>query len=100
MPLTNHAAAELKKRTDIAESVEYVSENFVADDNWKVYPQNGNYRWTRDNYGPVWIPKKGEKIDLTLQNLPVYERPISVYEGNDLEVRNGKIFINGQGATT
>ena len=47
--------------------------------------------WTRDNYGPIWIPKKGESIDLTLENLPIYERPIKVYEGNDLVVRDGKI---------
>ena len=31
---------------------------------------------------------------LTLDNLPIYERPIRVYEGNKLEVKNGKIFIN------
>ena len=52
--------------------------------------------WTTANYGPVWIPKKGAKLHLTLQNLPIYERPIRVYEGNDLQVRNGKIYINGK----
>ena len=47
----------------------------------------------------MWIPKKGESIDLTLENLPIYERPIRVYEGNELEVRDGKIFINGEQTT-
>ena len=42
---------------------------------------------------------KGESIDLTLKNLPVYERPIRTYEGNKLEVKNGKIFINDQETT-
>ena len=36
--------------------------------------------WTVDNYGPIWIPKKGATIDLTLDNLPMYERPIKNYE--------------------
>ena len=51
--------------------------------------------WTLDNYGPVWIPKKGATVALTLDNLPLYERPIHAYEGNALEVKDGKIFING-----
>jgi signal peptidase I len=95
MPLTNQAVAELKKRPDLSEDIVYVSDEEVWEDNWKIYPQNGYYQWTRDNYGPVWIPKKGESIKLTLENLPVYERPIRVYEANELEVRDGKIFING-----
>ncbi len=63
------------------------------------YPLNAYTGWTRDNYGPVWIPKKGESIALTLKNLPVYERCIKVYELNDLKVDNaGRIFINGKQA--
>lgn len=40
--------------------------------------------------------EKGASIDLTLDNLPLYERPIKNYEGNALEVKDGKIYINGQ----
>ena len=92
MPLTNRAVSELKKRTDLVESIEL---NTDAND-LDIYPLNGNLHWTRDNYGPIWIPKKGESIDLTLKNLPIYERPIRTYEGNELDVRDGKIYINGK----
>ena len=95
MPLTMTAYNALKGNKDLVESIQLVTDA----SEWEIYPLNGNYHWTRDNYGPVWIPKKGESIDLTLENLPVYERPIRVYEGNELEVRNGKIFINGEQAT-
>ena len=61
-----------------------------------TYPVGTDYGWTHANYGPIWIPKKGAKVDLTLQNLPLYERCIKNYEGNDLEVKNGQIYINGQ----
>ncbi|MEO6069346.1 MAG: signal peptidase I [Chitinophagaceae bacterium] len=56
--------------------------------------------WTVDNYGPLWIPKKGATITLTPQNYPIYERPIRTYEKNTLETRGGKYFINGKEATT
>ena len=95
MPLTNRAVKELKKRTNLVESIEL---NTNASD-LDIYPLNGNLHWTRDNYGPVWIPKKGESINLTLRNLPIYERCIRTYEGNKLEVKDGKIYINDQETT-
>jgi len=64
-----------------------------------LYPLNMKKDWSTSDYGPVWIPRKGGKLHLTLENLPVYERPIRVYEGNTLEVRGGKIFINGKETT-
>ncbi|MDR2293121.1 MAG: signal peptidase I [Prevotellaceae bacterium] len=52
--------------------------------------------WNIDNYGPVWIPKKGTTIELTLDNLPFYKRIIDIYENNDLEIKDSEIFINGE----
>ena len=65
-----------------------------------TYPVGTDYGWTHANYGPIWIPKKGAKVDLTLANLPLYERCIRNYEGNTLEVKGGQILINGQPATS
>ncbi len=96
MPLTAAAAKALKARKDLVASVELNREQVVGD----VYPLNARYGWTRDNYGPIWIPKKGESVTLTLQNLPIYERPIRVYEKNKLTVTpEGKILINDKEAT-
>jgi len=94
MPLTKHAVATLAKRKDIVQSIALNTDATTGE----MYPLNANTGWTRDNYGPIWIPKKGETIHLSLKNLPIYERCIKVYEGNDLSVEQGKIFINGQRA--
>ena len=95
MPMTKRAAQELAKRTDLVNSVVPVTDDNSRDPG-KIYPVDANTGWTRDNYGPVWIPEKGKSIKLSLKNIAVYERPIRVYEGNQLEVRDGKIFINGK----
>jgi len=54
--------------------------------------------WTVDNYGPVYIPKKGATISLSVENLAMFRRAIEVYEGNKVEVAGGVIKINGQPA--
>ena len=92
MPMTKQTAALLKSRKDLVHAMAPVTGGNPAE----LYPLNMVKDWTRDNYGPIWIPKKGESIKLSLDNLPIYERPIKVYEHNDLEVRDGKIFINGE----
>ena len=56
--------------------------------------------WTTDNFGPVWVPKKGATVALNLDSYAFYWRAIKVYEHNDLEIKNGKIFVNGQETST
>jgi len=58
------------------------------------------HQWSVDNYGPIWIPKKGATLTLTPENYPMYERVIRSYEGNTLESRNGQYFINGKQTNT
>jgi signal peptidase I len=65
-----------------------------------VYPYDPMFNWTKDNYGPIWIPKKGATLLLTAANYPLYERAIRDYEKNKLEIQNGKIFINDKEATS
>ena len=96
MPLTKRAVAVLASRKDLVERITLNTDASEGD----LYPLNADTHWTRDNYGPVWIPAKGKSIRLTLDNLPVYERPIHAYEGNDLQVKDGKIYINGRQTDT
>ena len=65
-----------------------------------IFPFSPDYKWTRDNFGPLWIPAKDVTVELTLENLPLYQRIITSYEGNDLEVKEGKIYINSEEAQT
>ena len=96
IPLTSTAAKVLSKRKDVVSSIRINDDEMTGD----LYPLNANTGWTRNNYGPIWIPQKGKTIHLDLKNLPIYERPISVYENNDLKVKDGKIFINGKQTNT
>ncbi|HSV77375.1 MAG TPA: signal peptidase I [Bacteroidales bacterium] len=78
-------------------------EKMIKPEGWfepHIFPHHMNFPWNEDNYGPIVIPKAGATIELTTANLPLYERIINVYEGNDLEVRNGQIYINGQPSTS
>jgi signal peptidase I len=66
-----------------------------------VFPYDNDslhLKWSRENYGPVWIPKKGAALKLTAQNYTIYERAIRIYEKNDFYMKDGKFFLNGKEA--
>ena len=71
-------------------------ESGLFDTSSGIFPLGNDYGWSRPDMGEFWIPQRGKTLHLTLDNLPVYERAIKVYEGNDLEVKDGKIYINGE----
>lgn len=95
LPLTQEALEMMKKIRSVKQ-IKVEPEQLGG----STYPVGYRTGWTRDNYGPIWIPKKGATIELNERNLALYSRCIGSYEENKLEVRGGQVFINGQPATT
>jgi len=61
-----------------------------------IFPNDPKFAWNEDNFGPLWVPQKNVTIKLSMQNIALYRRAIDVYEGNDFEIKDGKIFINSK----
>lgn len=97
-PLTIEARDGLAKLS-VVKKIEVLNEPAGIRDP-DIYPQNPNFDWNRDNFGPIWIPKKGATIKLNPYNLALYKRAIRVYEENDLKIKGDNVYINGKLAKT
>jgi signal peptidase I len=60
-----------------------------------IFPNNGKVDWNRDQMGPVYIPRAGDKIKIDSTNFSIYGRTISEYEGNTIDFKSGHVYING-----
>ena len=60
------------------------------------FPGNKRFNWNNDQLGPIYIPKAGEKIKLTIDDLPLYKKIIRDYENNEVEIIDSNIYINGK----
>jgi signal peptidase I len=96
IPMTRAMVEELSQRSfvrTITKEVEMPGTGFF-------YPLNYQTGWTRSDFGPLWIPKRGDTIWFNRGNLDflvaAYERPVKNYEGNDFAFRNGRVYINGE----
>jgi signal peptidase I len=110
LPLTKKMVKSLKSKPfilnvfKIKERVEtnyQLSNGKVLDAYPFYYPIDYKTGWTRDAYGPLWIPKKGTTITFDKDvdfKVAAYERAIKNYEGNSFDYRDGKVFINGKQA--
>ena len=63
-----------------------------------IFPHDARYAWNKDNFGPIVIPQKGMTVDINDSTIVLYDKIIKNYELNDLQVRDGKVFINGKEA--
>ncbi len=65
-----------------------------------LFPKHPAYaHWTIDDMGPIYIPKAGDTLWLTIPNVFLYRTLITEHEGHDLVVTpDGKIFIDGKPA--
>ena len=93
LPLTEKLAAKLRNRNEIQSVTKTLIP--VGDSSASLFPHDLRYNWSVDDFGPVTIPQAGQSVTLTPENLPIYQRVISVYENNTLELKDGKIYING-----
>ncbi|MGI5913895.1 MAG: signal peptidase I [Bacteroidales bacterium] len=97
LPLTKENAEELSKLPNVVD----VRKVVVNQGKYSpyIFPHNDYYNWNEDNLGPIWIPKKGETVEIDTINICLYRRIIDVYEENDLKIENSVIYINGEPST-
>jgi signal peptidase I len=98
MLLTATAAAKMKTSEFVKSIALDVADSFINDPAFSSWVLKR--RWTIDNYGPLWIPKKGSELQLDSSNYEIYERTIRVYEHNDFYRKDGKFYLNGKEVTS
>jgi signal peptidase I len=96
--LPNNKVEEFKKVNHVISVESHIAElgNYDA----HIFPHSPSYAWNNDNFGPLYIPKKGATIHIDTTNIVLYDRIIRIYEGNTLQINNGIIFINGEEKNT
>ncbi|OCB76478.1 signal peptidase I [Flavobacterium crassostreae] len=93
--LTAAGAARLKNVPGITA----VERQIATTANSAIFPHNN--QWSQDNFGPIYIPKKGARVAINTKTLPFYHRIITDYEQNeageknDLKLIGDEILLNG-----
>jgi signal peptidase I len=98
IPLTHENYEKIKQFSNVVSVEKYLKPAGEYAD--YIFPHNIQYAWNEDNFGPLYIPQKGATVELNSKTLPFYERLISLYERNKLELKDSLIFINGKQANS
>ena len=102
VPLTADEANKMRAMaSDFPSVVQY--QDTTPENSLSIYPNSADYpfkTWSIDRYGPMTIPAEGMTIEMSHDAFVRYGRVIGAYEGNTIQEKDGKIFINGQEAAT
>ena len=99
--MTNETVEKFKKFSWVKEIKQFTyPPNDAMEPVADIFPNDFRfYHWNIDNFGPVFIPKKGVTLQLNDSTMCQYRRLIEIYEGNKVEQKDGKIYINGKETT-
>jgi len=92
--LTDEEAKDIEKNPIVKSVTKHLTPAGFYDD--KIFPHFPKYKWSVDNFGPIYIPKKGTSVALNAETIPFYEQIIRRYEHNDLTIFGDDIYINGK----
>ncbi|PQJ23048.1 signal peptidase I [Tenacibaculum sp. SG-28] len=96
--LTDEEANALRKETGIDSVVKTIEPKGFY--NPSIFPHSPKYHWSTDNFGPIYIPKKGVTVALNSDSFPFYKEIIERYENNNLTTVGDTYYINGKKATS
>ena len=83
LPLTAAMLEQVKALKNVV-SVEPVLQTEPGDYR-EIFPFSPLFSWSRDSFGPLWIPRKGATVAVTPENIALYERLIRDYEHADVD---------------
>ena len=96
--LNKEQAAKIASFPNIMDVIPRIYPDTVYEEG--IFPHDARFRWNRDNFGPIIIPKAGATVQLNDSTLQLYKRIIEIYENNTLEIKGEKLFVNGKEADT
>lgn len=91
--LTNNNYLKLKAYKNVISIDLNIEKNELWDET--VFPYSQVYPWNIDNFGALYIPKKGDTLILDSNTIVLYRRLIKTYENNTLEIKDNTFIING-----
>lgn len=91
---TAENVANLKNHPDVASVT--VRKDTEGNRSSGIFPEDASYNWNNDFFGPLYMPKAGETIQLTVENIPLYKHVITHYEDHKISVNGNQILIDGQ----
>ncbi|MDG1573252.1 signal peptidase I [Robiginitalea sp. M366] len=94
--LTDQMAEALRGISGVDSVVRLVEPAGVPGGN--IFPQSPQYPWNTDQFGPIYIPGKGDRVALTPESLPFYKKIIRDYEGHEVGVSGTQVLVDGQPA--
>jgi signal peptidase I len=92
---TADIAGKLKEYDFVRDIREVVAPKDISEPS--LYPSSSLFKWNRDNYGPITVPKEGVTVAMTPENVAFYGPVIKYYEGNEnVELTDNKVTVDGK----
>ncbi len=98
IPLTLESQKKMRSFSRVVDIAPHINKS-TSDPMNRVFPNEEGYNYNEDFFGPLWVPQAGVTVPISAETIAPYKRIIGTYEGNDLKIVKGVVYINGEEAT-
>ena len=88
----NEVLGHIERQRELSEK----DDNSFNEDMQNIFPNDTmHYRWTMKNFGPIYVPGKGDKVDIDSMSVLLYKNLIEYETGKKVTIANGLVLLDG-----
>lgn len=66
---------------------------------YRTFPYDTVHQWNIKDFGPLYIPKKGDTVPINSENFTIYRKLIQQETKGELSVKNDMVYLNSKRLT-
>lgn len=66
---------------------------------YRTFPYDTVHKWNIKNFGPLYIPKKGDTVRITSENFAIYRKLVQRETKGALSLKNNVVYLNSKKLT-
>ena len=63
---------------------------------YHCFPFDSNINWNIRNFGPLYVPKAGDKVEMNRENYLLYRKLIAWEQKAEINYNDSTVFLNGE----
>jgi signal peptidase I len=73
-----------------------IDDSVFPPDIFCCFPYDSVYGWNLKRFGPLYVPRRGDKVVMNAQNATLYARLIAYETGKQIETEDSLVYIDGE----
>jgi signal peptidase I len=73
-----------------------MADSVFRPDIFRCFPYDSAYGWTLKRFGPLYVPRRGDRVAIDVRNIVLYRNLIAYETGGKIETGDSRVYLDGE----